>query len=54
MHAYVIIAEREFHKHNNLEKSTAMAAYLKNRFTFIGIKTPERKLIQKQIIDKHG
>ena len=54
MHSYVIIAEREFHKHNNLEQSTAMAAYLKNKFTFIGIKTPERKVIQKQIIDKHG
>ena len=54
MHSYVIKAEREFHKHHNLEQSTAMTSYLKNRFTFIGIKTPERKLIQKQIIDKHG
>ena len=31
-----------------------MAAYLKNKFKLLGIKTPERKLIQKQIIDKHG
>ena len=54
MHSFVIIAEREFHKHNNLEQSTAMAAYLKNKFNLLGIKTPERKLIQKQIIDKHG
>jgi len=31
-----------------------MAAYLKKKFKLLGIKTPERKLIQKQIIDKHG
>ena len=31
-----------------------MAAYLKNKFKLLGIKTPERKSIQKQIIDKHG
>lgn len=40
--------------HNNLEQSTGMAAYLKNKFKLLGIKTPERKLIQKQIIGKHG
>ena len=54
MHPYVKIIETEFHKHHNLEQSIPMAAYLKNKFELLGIKTPKRKEIQKQLFVIYG
>jgi 3-methyladenine DNA glycosylase AlkD len=37
-----------FRQYNNEENAAAMAAYMRNKFQFLGIKTPERKELLKE------
>lgn len=39
---------QEFVEHSNLERAKAMAAYMKNHFTFLGVPKPLRAEIQKR------
>ena len=40
----------EFRKNKNLENAEKQAAYLRHQFEFIGLKTPERRLLGKEFI----
>lgn len=42
--------EAQFKLHTNLENGSAMSQYMKNRFSFFGIKSPERRIIQSKWI----
>jgi len=41
---------RVFSEHRNEENAAPMAAYMKNRFAFLGIKRPERSVLQKPFL----
>ncbi|WP_400241535.1 DNA alkylation repair protein [Niallia sp. JL1B1071] len=41
-----------FEKKRDLEKAIPMEKYLKNNFTFLGIKTPERRALMKQFFSE--
>lgn len=41
--------EIAFQKHSNAENALPMAKYMKNKFSFYGIKTTERRLVFKEI-----
>jgi 3-methyladenine DNA glycosylase AlkD len=41
-----------FHNHANPVNAVPMKQYMKNRFPFLGIKTPERKELQKEFLKK--
>lgn len=45
--------EKELLAHRNAENATKMEAYMKNNFTFLGIKTENRRAILKHIWKKH-
>jgi len=45
--------ENAFAEKNNTENAIAMAKYMKNRFSFFGIKTDERRQIFKEICNIH-
>ena len=40
----------KFRKNKNLENAEKQAAYLRHQFEFIGLKTPERRLLGKEFI----
>lgn len=40
----------EFRKHKNEENAEKQAAYLRHQFEFIGLKTPERRLLAKDFL----
>jgi len=50
--AYIQILKAEFQKAANPKISKEMAAYMRNQFAFLGIKTPERRNIQKPFLHK--
>ncbi|AST93104.1 MULTISPECIES: DNA alkylation repair protein [Sutcliffiella] len=43
-----------FKKNRNIEQQQPMEAYMRNQFPFLGIKTPERKLLLKQLFEMKG
>lgn len=43
---------QEFELNKNAEQAVVMSAYMKNKFEFYGIKSPERKEISKSFISK--
>lgn len=45
---YLDTLQKLFESHRNDENAVPMAAYMKNHFPFLGIKTPERKVLLKQ------
>lgn len=45
---YISQLEAKFNLHSNLENGLAMSKYMKDRFSFFGIKSPERKAIQSE------
>ncbi|MFM8241166.1 MAG: DNA alkylation repair protein [Crocinitomicaceae bacterium] len=42
------VLESEFEKHRNESEAEGMSRYMKNRFTYFGIKKPKRAEIQKE------
>ena len=40
--------ELEFEKNRNEQEAEGMSRYMKNRFTYFGIKKPQRAVIQKE------
>lgn len=43
-----------FEQNRDLEKAVPMEAYMKNHFPFLGIKSPERKVLVKQYFQESG
>ena len=39
-----------FLTHENLENASGMKRYMKNHFEFLGIKTPERRVLSKDFL----
>ena len=42
----------EFRQYKNEENAEKQAAYLRHQFEFIGLKTPERRLLAKDFLKK--
>lgn len=42
-----------FQKHSNVENKLPMQAYMKHKFEFLGIKSPDRKLLLKDVLNAH-
>ncbi|MBL4624095.1 MAG: DNA alkylation repair protein [Flavobacteriales bacterium] len=49
MKDYIEFVIKKFENHKDAEKAIPMEKYMQNKFKFIGIKKPERNVIQKQI-----
>lgn len=54
MSDHVEILAEMFKTRRNEENSRQMSAYMKNHFEFFGIKTPERRAIEKEFFQKTG
>lgn len=54
MNEYLIPLIDLMEKHADAETAEPMAKYMRNQFTYLGIKTPQRKEILKQFISRHG
>jgi 3-methyladenine DNA glycosylase AlkD len=52
--AYVAELTVWFCSHARPDKAIAMSAYMKNRYAFMGIQTPERNALLKAFLQKHG
>lgn len=50
----VEIVKTTLEEHRNPEKAVPMEKYLKNQFPFLGIKTPERRVLAKVVFNKIG
>lgn len=48
MHAYVQSLKNLFEQNAHPEQAGPMAAYMRNQFRYLGIKTPESALLQKK------
>lgn len=45
---------QQFRNHENKEDAEKMKAYMRNKFDFLGIKTPQRNKLLKAFIAEHG
>lgn len=54
MHPYIVPLKTLFEKHANPTQAAPMKKYMRDQFEFLGIKTPERRGLQKQFFAKHG
>lgn len=52
--AYINKIAYKFKRHANPENAVPMKQYMKNRFEFFGIKSPERKIIFKKFFTENG
>ncbi|CAG7608627.1 hypothetical protein PAESOLCIP111_01082 [Paenibacillus solanacearum] len=52
--AYVAELTAWFRSHARPDQAIAMSAYMKNRYPFLGIKTPERNLLLKAFVQAQG
>jgi len=52
--AYVAELTAWFRSHAHPEKATAMSSYMKNRYPFLGIQTPERNVLLKAFLQEQG
>lgn len=54
MKNYVQELETWFRQHADPNKATAMEAYMRNQFPFLGMKTPDRNQLMKEFVSNHG
>jgi 3-methyladenine DNA glycosylase AlkD len=54
MITYLEPLQQLFEANANGENAVAMKAYMKGRFEFFGIKSPERRELQKQFLNENG
>ncbi|WP_239613675.1 DNA alkylation repair protein [Cohnella mopanensis] len=54
MEVYTDELAKWFRQHADPEKALPMESYMRNRYPFLGIKTPERTSLLKQFWAKHG
>ncbi|KFN02850.1 DNA alkylation repair protein [Bacillus clarus] len=53
MHPFVKALQEHFIAHKNPEKAEPMARYMKNHFSFLGIQSPERRQLLREVIQLH-
>lgn len=53
MHPFVKALQQHFIAHQTPEKAEPMARYMKNHFPFLGIQTPERRKLLREVIQVH-
>lgn len=54
MNEYVLALKELFEAHANPEQAGPMAAYMRDQFPYLGIKTPQSTELQKRFYAKHG
>ena len=54
MHPYLTPLVDLFESHANLETAAPMKQYMRDKFEFLGLKSPQRKAHQKSFIAEHG
>ncbi len=54
MITYLQPLQQLFEANANAENASAMKAYMKEKFSFYGIKSPERRALQKQFLAETG
>jgi 3-methyladenine DNA glycosylase AlkD len=54
MHNYVSALKDLFEAHADPAQARPMAAYMRDQFTYLGIKTPQSRALQKQFYAEHG
>lgn len=50
--AYIQNVRKVFLQHKNRENASPMKRYMKNQFEFLGIKSPERRALQREFLQK--
>ncbi|PEA53730.1 DNA alkylation repair protein [Bacillus pseudomycoides] len=50
MHPFTESLQKHFEAHRNREKAEPMERYMKNHFPFLGIQTPERKQLFREVL----
>jgi len=51
---YLVELQKHLEQHKNNEQAAPMAAYMKNKFQYLGIKAPQRKELLRAFIKQHG
>ena len=54
VHPYLLPLQTLLEQHANPAESGPMAAYMRNQFEYLGIKTPQRAALLKQFYAEHG
>jgi len=54
MHSYVKLLKTLLEKHSNPKQAPAMKKYMRDQFEYLGIKSPQLKLLLRQHINDHG
>ncbi len=54
MHPFVETLHQQFLAHQNSEKAEPMARYMKKHFPFLGIQTPKRRTLLRDVIQTHS
>ncbi len=54
MHRYLLPLISLFHQNANPAQAAPMKKYMRDQFAYLGIKTPERRELQKQFYEKYG
>lgn len=52
MKDYILELQKVFEENNNLERAKQQSAYLKNKFAFYGLTSPQRRQLQKPFLAK--
>lgn len=54
MHRYAIKLKFLFEKHANPSQAAPMKKYMRDQFDYLGIKTPQSRILMREMISKHG
>lgn len=54
MHPYALSLKRHFEAHADPVNAAPMKKYMRDQFEYLGIKTPERRELQKEFLNKNG
>ncbi|HQV94534.1 MAG TPA: DNA alkylation repair protein [Anaerolineales bacterium] len=54
MQSYTTKLKSYFEKHANPSQAAPMKKYMRDQFEYLGIKTPQSKLLMKEFISEHG
>lgn len=54
MHPYSTKLKTHFEKNANPSQAAPMKKYMRDQFEYLGIKTPQSKVLMKEFISKHG
>src|SRR5262245_14518325 len=52
--SYLEPLKKSYAKHADKERAAAMAKYMKDRFAYFGIPSPERKALDKAFLEEYG